>query len=258
MDILRTPDERFADLPGYPFRPKYLEIPGGLRIHYVDEGPAEAPVVLLLHGEPSWSYLYRKMIPPLAAAGFRAVAPDLVGFGRSDKPAKIEDYTYQRMVAWTAATIEALDLQGISLFCQDWGGLIGLRLIAQDGDRFSRLIAANTGLPVGGEMPEAFFQWQSFSQKVSKLPIGRIINGATVSKVSREVLAAYEAPFPDESYKAGARIMPALVAQAGADRLQRLRPHHRRRRADLPAPHARGQGPGARDHRGGRALPARG
>jgi haloalkane dehalogenase len=215
MDILRTPDERFVDLPGYPFRPNYLEIPGGegqnLRVHYVDEGPGGAPVVLLLHGEPSWSYLYRKMIPPLVAAGYRAVAPDMVGFGRSDKPARPEDYTYQRMVAWTAATIEALELQEISLFCQDWGGLIGLRLIAQDGDRFSRLVAANTGLPVGGEMPEAFFQWQSFSQKVSKLPIGRIINGSTVSPVSREVLAAYEAPFPDESYKAGARVMPALV-----------------------------------------------
>ena len=219
MDILRTPDERFEDLPGYPFRPKYLEIPIGevsspgsnLRVHYVDEGPAEAPAVLLLHGEPSWSYLYRKMIPPLVAAGYRAVAPDLVGFGRSDKPAQVEDYTYQRLVTWTAATIEALDLQGITLFCQDWGGLIGLRLIAQDGERFSRLIAANTGLPVGGEMPEAFFQWQNFSQKVSKLPIGRIIDGATVSTVSREVLAAYEAPFPDESYKAGARVLPALL-----------------------------------------------
>ena len=215
MDILHTPDERFENLPGYPFRPKYLEVPSGegeeLRVHYVDEGPAEAPVVLLLHGEPSWSYLYRKMIPPLVAAGYRAVAPDLVGFGRSDKPAQTHDYTYQRMVAWTAATIEALGLQEITLFCQDWGGLIGLRLIAEEGDRFSRLVAANTGLPTGGELPEAFFQWQSFSQKVSKLPIGRIINGSTVSKVSREVLAAYEAPFPDESYKAGARVMPALV-----------------------------------------------
>ena len=215
MDILRTPDERFENLPGYPFRPNYLEIASGdgstLRVHYVDEGPADAPVVLLLHGEPSWSYLYRKMIPPLVEAGYRAIAPDMVGFGRSDKPAGREDYTYQRLVAWTKANIEALGLQEITLFCQDWGGLIGLRLIAEDGDRFSRLIAANTGLPVGGEMPEAFFQWQNFSQKISKLPIGRIINGSTVSKLSREVLAAYEAPFPDETYKAGARILPALV-----------------------------------------------
>jgi len=129
VDILRTPDQRFEDLPGYPFQPNYLEIPSGegstLRVHYVDEGPADAPVVLLLHGEPSWSYLYRKMIPLLVAAGYRAVAPDLVGFGRSDKPAQTEDYTYQRMVAWTAATVEALDLQEITLFCQDWGGLIG-------------------------------------------------------------------------------------------------------------------------------------
>lgn len=215
MDILRTPDERFEDLPGFPFRPKYLEIPSGegenLRVHYVDEGPAGAPVVLLLHGEPSWSYLYRKMIPPLAAAGYRAVAPDMVGFGRSDKPAAREDYTYQRLVAWTAATIEALDLQRITLFCQDWGGLIGLRLIAEDGDRFSRLVAANTGLPIGGEMPEAFFQWQNFSQKVSKMQIGRVLSGGTVSSLSREVVAAYDAPFPDESYKAGARVLPALV-----------------------------------------------
>jgi haloalkane dehalogenase len=171
----------------------------------------------LLHGEPSWSYLYRKMIPPLAAAGYRVVAPDLVGFGRSDKPAQQADYTYQRMVAWTRATIEALDLQDITLFCQDWGGLIGLRILAEDGDRFSRLIAANTGLPTGGELPEAFFKWQDFSQKVSRLPIGRIVNGSTVSPVSREVLAAYEAPFPDESYKAGARVMPALVPTDAGD-----------------------------------------
>jgi haloalkane dehalogenase len=177
----------------------------------VDEGPVDGPVVLLLHGEPSWSYLYRKMIPPLVAAGLRAVAPDLVGFGRSDKPAQTTDYTYQRMVAWTAATIEALALEEITLFCQDWGGLVGLRLIAEDGQRFGRLIAANTGLPVGGEMPEAFFQWQRFSQEVSKLPIGRIINGGTITPLGREILAAYEAPFPDETYKAGARVMPALV-----------------------------------------------
>ncbi|UCG24790.1 MAG: haloalkane dehalogenase, partial [Chloroflexota bacterium] len=215
MDILRTPDERFEELPGYPFRPRYLEIPSGdgatLRVHYVDEGSADAPVVLLLHGEPSWSYLYRKMIPPLVAAGYRAVAPDMVGFGRSDKPAAREDYTYQRLVAWTAATIEALDLQGITLFCQDWGGLIGLRLIAEDGDRFSRLVAANTGLPIGGEMPEAFYQWQNFTQKVSKMQVGRVLSGGTVSTLSREVVAAYNAPFPDESYKAGARVLPALV-----------------------------------------------
>jgi haloalkane dehalogenase len=151
------------------------------------------------------------MIPPLVAAGYRTVAPDLVGFGRSDKPARTTDYSYRRMVAWTAATIDALDLQDITLFCQDWGGLIGLRILAEDGDRFSRLVAANTGLPTGGELPEAFFRWQKFSQKVSKLPVGRIVNGATVSSLSRDVLAAYEAPFPDETYKAGARIMPSLV-----------------------------------------------
>jgi len=241
MDTLRTPDERFENLPGYPFRPNYLEIPGDegstLRVHYIDEGPKGAPVVLLLHGEPSWSYLYRKMIPPVVAAGYRAVAPDLIGFGRSDKPAQKEDYTYQRLVSWTRATIEALDLQGITLFCQDWGGLIGLRILAKDGDRFSRLIAANTGLPTGGEMPEAFFQWQDFSQKVSKFPIGRVINGATVSSLSREVLAAYEAPFPDESYKAGARAMPSLVPTDPGDPEAKInRDLWRRRLVKWPKP----------------------
>jgi haloalkane dehalogenase len=245
MDILRTPDERFENLPGYPFRPNYLEIPGGvvpgsgstLLVHYVDEGPSGGPVVLLLHGEPSWSYLYRKMIPPLVAAGYRVVAPDLIGFGRSDKPAQVEDYSYQRMVAWTRATIEILALQDITLFCQDWGGLIGLRILAEDSQRFSRLVAANTGLPVGGEMPEAFFQWQRFSQKVSKFPIGRIINGATVSSLSREVLAAYEAPFPDESYKSGARVMPSLVPTDPHDPEARInRDLWRRKLAKWPNP----------------------
>lgn len=216
MDFLRTPDERFENLPGYPFTPHYLDVPSGdgdsLRIHYVDEGRAGAPPVLLLHGEPSWSYLYRKMIPPIAAAGFRVVAPDMVGFGRSDKPASRDDYSYQRLVDWTAAVVETLDLQAITLFGQDWGGLIGLRLAAAQPDRFDRLVMANTGLPTGDvQLPEAFFRWQNFCLNVSKLPIGRVINNSTVGEVPPEVIAAYEAPFPDESYKAGARVLPALV-----------------------------------------------
>jgi haloalkane dehalogenase len=221
MDILRTPDQRFENLPGFPFRPNYLEIPGwegdSLRAHYVDEGPAEAEPVLLLHGEPSWSYLYRKMIPPLVEAGYRAVAPDLIGFGRSDKPANRGDYSYQRLIDWVTAVVEMLDLRQITLFGQDWGGLIGLRVAVEQSERFSRIVVANTGLPIGGEMPDAFFKWQEFTQKVSKMQIGRVINGGTVSQLPREVVAAYDAPFPDESYKAGARVLPALVPTSEND-----------------------------------------
>ena len=154
MELLRTPDERFAGLPGWPFTPRYLEV-DGLRLHYVDEG--KGPPVLLLHGEPSWSYLYRKMIPVLAGAGLRAVAPDMPGFGRSDKPARREDYSYQRHLDWMLAFLRALDLRDVTLFCQDWGGLIGLRLVAEEGDRFSRVVAANTFLPTGDQrVPPAF------------------------------------------------------------------------------------------------------
>jgi haloalkane dehalogenase len=166
MDTLRTPDDRFADLPGYPFTPHYADIPDGdgasLRVHHVDEGDADAPVVLLLHGEPSWSYLYRRMIPVLVEAGLRAVAPDLVGFGRSDKPAKRDDYTYARHVQWLTAHVEALDLREITVVGQDWGGLIGLRLVAADRDRFARVVAANTFLPTGDRnLGDAFFAWRS-------------------------------------------------------------------------------------------------
>jgi haloalkane dehalogenase len=217
MEILRTPDERFADLPGYPFAPHYVELPqpGGdpaLRMHFVDEGPRDAPVVLLLHGEPSWSYLYRTMIPGLVAAGLRVVAPDLIGFGRSDKPAAREAYTYQGHVDWMASFLAALDLRGITLFCQDWGGLIGLRLVAEDSDRFARVVAANTFLPTGDQKPpDAFFAWQQFSQSVPEFPVGGIVRGACARPVAPEVVAAYDAPFPDERYKAGARQFPLLV-----------------------------------------------
>jgi haloalkane dehalogenase len=217
MDALRTPDDRFADLPGYPFAPHYADIPdgegGSLRVHWVDEGPADASPVLLLHGEPSWSYLYRKMIPVLTAAGHRAVAPDLVGFGRSDKPAKRTDYTYQRHVDWLRATVfDTLDLRHITLVCQDWGGLLGLRLVAEHPDRFDRVVAANTFLPTGDRDPgDAFRAWQQFSQEVPELPVGRIVGGGCVTDLPPEVVAAYDAPFPDESFKEGARQFPLLV-----------------------------------------------
>ncbi len=211
MKILRTPDDRFDRLPDYPFAPHYTEV-DGLRLHHVDEGPPDGQVVLLLHGEPSWSYLYRHMIPVLTAAGHRAVAPDLPGFGRSDKPADRADYTYQRLVDWMGAWLLANELTTITLMCQDWGSLIGLRLVAEMPERFARVGLSNGGLPTGDqEMPAAFHQWREFSQKVSRLPVGRVINGGTTSALSQEVLTAYEAPFPDETYKEGARILPALV-----------------------------------------------
>ena len=216
MDVLRTPDERFADLPGYSFAPHYLEIPDGeggqLRVQYVDEGPEDAPPVLMMHGEPSWSYLYRKMVPVITAAGFRAIAPDLIGFGRSDKPAQREDYTYQRHVDWMTAFIRRINLRNATLVGQDWGGLIGLRLIAEQPERFDRVVAANTFLPTGDTPAgEAFLRWQQFSQTTPDFRIGRIITGGCVTQLSPETVAAYDAPFPDDSYKAGARQFPLLV-----------------------------------------------
>jgi len=217
MEILRTPDERFAGLPDFPFEPHYAEIPdedgGTLRVHYLDEGPAEAAPVLLMHGEPSWGYLYRHMIPPLAAAGHRVVVPDQVGFGRSDKPARMSDYTYARHVAWMSSLVfDHLDLTAVTFFGQDWGGLIGLRLVTARPDRFERIVLANTGLPTGDPPPgAAFMAWQKFSQESPEFPIGQLIDRATVSALSAEEIAAYDAPFPDDSYKAGARIWPSLV-----------------------------------------------
>jgi haloalkane dehalogenase len=211
MDLLRTPDERFRDLPGWRYEPHYVDV-GGVRVHYVDEGPRDAAPVLLMHGEPSWAFLYRKMIPGIVAAGHRVVAPDLVGFGRSDKPSRREDYTYQRHVDWMAGALAALDLQGVTLFCQDWGGLIGLRLVAEHPGRFARVVAANTGLPTGDQkVSEAFLAWQAFSQSAEVLPVGKIIVSGCVRPVAPEVVAAYEAPFPEERYKAGARQFPLLV-----------------------------------------------
>ena len=216
MDVLRTPEDCFTDLPDYPFEPNYVDIPDGsggtLRMHHVDEGPTDGETVLFLHGEPSWSYLYRKMIPPITAAGHRAVAPDLVGFGKSDKPANRDDYTYQTHVDWLWAWLESVDLTDITLVCQDWGGLLGLRLVAEHPDRFARVVAANTFLPTGEGTPsDAFQAWRQFSQEIDVFPVGNIINGGCTSNLSDEVIAAYDAPFPDESYKEGARVFPMLV-----------------------------------------------
>jgi haloalkane dehalogenase len=206
---LRTPDDRFAELTGWPFAPRWLEV-DGLRIHYVDEG--SGPTVLLLHGEPSWSYLYRKMILPLVAAGYRCVAPDLVGFGRSDKPDRRSDYTYQRHIDWMRAVLERLDLREVTLFCQDWGGLIGLRLAAEHEDRFARVVASNTFLPTGDQrVPLAFKAWRALSQLAPVFPAGRIVQLGCAKPLSREVRKAYAAPFPSEAYKAGARQFPLLV-----------------------------------------------
>ncbi|MGC1678921.1 MAG: haloalkane dehalogenase [Candidatus Binataceae bacterium] len=215
MKVFRTPDQRFANLPDLPFAPHYREVKDSdgtsLRIHYLDEGSANASPVLLMHGEPSWSFLYRKVIAGLMAKGHRAVAPDLVGFGRSDKPAERSDYTYERHVRWMSDWLTALDLKNITLFCQDWGGLIGLRLVASFPDRFARVVAANTGLPVGLSFSPAFEQWLNFSQTVPELPVGEIVNMGTTRRLSPAEVEAYNAPFPEESYKAGARIFPALV-----------------------------------------------
>jgi haloalkane dehalogenase len=211
MEALRTPDERFANLPGYNFAPHYADI-GGLRMHYIDEGPRDAQPVLMLHGEPSWAYLYRKMVPVITAAGLRAVAPDLIGFGRSDKPVSQDDYTYAAHVGWTASLLEQIDLRGITLVCQDWGGLIGLRVAAEHPDRFARIVVSNTFLPTGDNPPgEAFLRWQEFSQKAPALPIGNIVNGGCTTALPPEIIAAYDAPFPEERYKAGARKFPLLV-----------------------------------------------
>ena len=223
METLRTPDERFVGLPDFPFRPNYAPVGdddgGSLRVHYLDEGPADGPPVLLMHGEPSWSFLYRHMIPPLISAGHRVIAPDLVGFGRSDKPMSRSDYTYARHVAWMSELLfDQLDLRDLTFLGQDWGGLVGLRLVASQPDRYSRVIIANTGLPDGSMRPsQAFLDWQKFSQESPVFPIGLLLNGGTETELSDGVVAAYDAPFPDDSYMAGARIFPTLVPTTPED-----------------------------------------
>lgn len=247
MKILRTPDECFEKLPDYPFTPVYTEVPdsesGTLRIHHLDEGPRGGATILCLHGQPTWSFLYRKMIPIFTKAGFRTLAPDFVGFGRSDKPTRREDYTYARHVAWMSTWLESLDLRDVTLFCQDWGGLIGLRLVAAYPERFARVVAANTGLPDGGGIPESagpamhalydtlpvvkatelgekfaatdgppgFLYWRKFCAESPDLKIGELIGLTAGKAIAESVTAAYQAPFPDESYMAGARQFPSLV-----------------------------------------------
>jgi len=213
MKFLNTPEDRFTNIKDYPWSPNYHNLGDGLMMHYLDEGPADAnETLLLMHGEPSWSYLYRKMIPGLVAAGYRCIVPDLIGFGKSSKPTETSDYTYAKHITWTNALLDHLNLSNLTLFCQDWGGLIGLRLVTKQPDRFSRIVASNTFLPTGDrEPPEAFKKWQAFSQKVETFPFEMVLQGATETELTTEELAAYRAPYPDESYTAGARIFPALV-----------------------------------------------
>jgi haloalkane dehalogenase len=223
MDVLRTPDERFAELPGFAHEPRYAEVPDGdggtLRMAYVDAGPADAPVVLLLHGEPSWSFLYRHVIDELVAAGLRAVAPDLVGFGRSDKPAAPGDHSFAGHVEWVRAlAFDVLDLRDVTLVGQDWGGLVGLRLVAEHPDRFARVVAANTGLPTGDfDMPEIWWQFRRAVVNAEQLDIGRLVAAGCASPMDEAVRAAYDAPFPGESFTAGPRAMPGLVPTAPDD-----------------------------------------
>ncbi len=211
MEVLRTPDERFRGLPGYDFAPRYTEV-DGLRIHHVEAGPADADPVLMLHGEPTWSYLYRRMIPLVAAAGHRAVAPDLVGFGRSDKPVSPAAYSYAAHVRWVAEWIRACDLRRITLVCQDWGSLIGLRLVAELPERFARVVVANGFLPTGDRpLPPAFVVWRAFARWSPWFPIGRIVQAGCAVRIPDEIRAAYDAPFPTARHAVAARIFPRLV-----------------------------------------------
>jgi haloalkane dehalogenase len=226
MPLVRTPEERFANLPGFPYAPHYVELDGP-RMHYVDDGQGE--VVLCLHGEPSWSYLYRKLIPPLAS-GYRVVAPDFIGFGRSDKYTEPEAYSFQMHRDALVRFLDALSLERITLVCQDWGGLLGLTVAAELPDRFARLVIMNTGLPTGEEpMSRGFLAWQAFALRSPDLPISRIITSglAHPELVPPEVISAYEAPFPNGTFKAGAKAFPALVPtkpdQPGAAEMRQAR-----------------------------------
>ena len=222
MDALRTPDDRFAGLPGYDFAPHYAHVGSAsgeaLRLHYLDESPAAGTpgagsTIVLMHGEPSWSFLYRKMIPVLTAAGHRCIAPDLIGFGRSDKPTELDDYTFARHVEWVRELLfDHLRLDGVVLFGQDWGGMIGLRLVGEHPDRFARVAIGNSALPTGDDrVPDALAMWQEFARTVPSLPVGNVIKMGCTSELPDDVVAAYEAPFPDDSYKAGARAFPSLI-----------------------------------------------
>ncbi len=246
MEFLRTPEQQFDNLPDYPFSPNYLTVDdtqgGKLRVHYLDEGPRDGSIVLLMHGQPVWSYLYRLMIPKLVEAGFRVIVPDLVGFGRSDKPTQQHDYTYARHVSWMSDWLTHMDLSGVTVFLQDWGSLIGLRLVAAFPDRFSHVVLANGGLPAGVVPPllgrllqwvypriavvkaeelgakfkvkwgiPGFLYWRKYAAESVDFSIADVMRVTAKNALSAEVLAAYEAPFPDQSYMAGARQFPMLV-----------------------------------------------
>jgi haloalkane dehalogenase len=218
MQSVRTPDERFANLVDWPYEPVYTTISAGdgssdtLRVAHYETGPANAAnTILVMHGEPSWSYLYRKMMTSFVAGGHRVIAPDLIGFGRSDKPTQTSDYTYERHVAWMNEWLRTNNFTNLTLVCQDWGGLIGLRVATENVDRFTRIAIANTGLPLAGRQPSAAFRaWQKYSQEVPNFDVGKLVSGGCAIQLSPEVIAAYDAPFPDDTYKAGARIFPAL------------------------------------------------
>lgn len=218
MDSVRTPDDRFATIVDWPYAPVYTTVSAGdgtsdtLRVAHYETGPANATnTILVMHGEPSWSYLYRKMMTVHVAAGHRVIAPDLIGFGRSDKPVKTSDYTYERHVSWMNEWLRTNDFTHLTLVCQDWGGLVGLRLATENVERFTRIVVANTGLPVAGRQPsDAFRAWQKYSQEVPNFEVGKLVNGGCATQLSADEIAAYDAPFPDDSYKAGARIFPTL------------------------------------------------
>lgn len=211
IDFVRTPEERFKRLSNYSFAPNYQDI-DGLRMHYVDEGPTSADPVLMLHGEPSWSYLYRHMIPVCAAAGHRVIAPDLIGFGKSDKPTALDAYSYQSHMDWMTAFIEKLDLKNITLVCQDWGSLIGLRLAAENESRFKAIVIGNGMLPTGDiAVPKAFKIWKNFALHSPWFPIARIIDSGSFKSLGKSERQAYDAPFPNAKYKVGARAFPRLV-----------------------------------------------
>lgn len=210
-DFVRTDESAFANIPDFPYPPHYTEV-GGLRIAFIDEGPRDAQVVLLMHGEPTWSFLYRKMIPVLLQAGLRVIAPDLVGFGRSDKPTRAGDYSYRHHVQWMSAWLQANDLSNITLFCQDWGSLIGLRMAAAAPQRFDRIVLANGGLPTGTTtVPKAFKIWRAFAQYSPWFPIGRIVKAGSTGGLTPAEVAAYDAPFSSRRHRVGARVFPSLV-----------------------------------------------
>ncbi|HET6214462.1 MAG TPA: haloalkane dehalogenase [Micromonosporaceae bacterium] len=218
MRVLRTPEERFTELPDFAYPPSYVDV-NGVRLAYVEAGPPDGEPILLLHGEPSWSFLYRRVMAVLADAGLRAIAPDLIGFGRSDKPAEIADYSYARHVEWIRAfAFDALDLRGVTVVGQDWGGLIGLRLAAEHPDRFARVVAANTGLPTGDQaMPAVWWQFREVVQTAPDLDVCRLVQSGCQTTLPAGVLAAYAAPFPDQTYLAGVRAMPGLVPTSPDD-----------------------------------------